>query len=101
MSKEQRIIYEEELFNMLNLSIAIGVNGFTKDSVNPNSLKEMISCIPDVDLERIYFVQKLIELNQKAIDFIRYIDYNYSNYLSEDEKFDKWRAYYKKGYNNE
>lgn len=36
----------------------------------------------------------------KAVEFIRYLDKQYSNYMSEEERFSKWRKQGKDGETN-
>ena len=35
--------------------------------------------------------EKITEERDKAIEFIKYLDKNYSSYMTEDEKFEEWR----------
>lgn len=34
---------------------------------------------------------KAIIERDKAVEFIKYLDRNYSSYMTEDEKFEEWR----------
>lgn len=35
--------------------------------------------------------EKVITERDKAVTFIKYLDRNYSSYMTEDERFDEWR----------
>lgn len=37
-------------------------------------------------------VEGLTSERNEAVDFIKYIDSNYSGYMNEDERFEKWRG---------
>ena len=37
-------------------------------------------------------IEALQKENASAIEFIKYLDREYSGYLTEDEKFEKWRG---------
>ncbi len=34
---------------------------------------------------------KAVKERNKAVEFIKYLDRNYSSYMTEDEKFEEWR----------
>lgn len=74
--------------------------------------KEDIDKLPTVEIEELEIVQHLREISEArgrliekyksrldeairereaAIDFIKYLDRNYSSYMTEDEKFSQWR----------
>lgn len=74
--------------------------------------KEDIDKLPTVEIEELEIVQHLREISEArgrliekyksrldeairereaAIDFIKYLDRNYSSYMTEDEKFTQWR----------
>ena len=44
---------------------------------------------PDCDDKCAY--AKAIKERDKAVEFIKYLDNNYSSYMTEDEKFEEWR----------
>lgn len=44
---------------------------------------------PDCDDKCAY--AKAVKERDKAVEFIKYLDKNYSSYMTEDEKFEEWR----------
>lgn len=36
-------------------------------------------------------ITEVISERDKAVEFIKYLDKNYSSYMTEDEKFEEWR----------
>lgn len=36
-------------------------------------------------------ITEVIKERDKAVEFIKYLDKNYSSYMTEDEKFEEWR----------
>lgn len=34
---------------------------------------------------------RILKERNKAVEFIKYLDKNYSSYMTEDEKFEEWR----------